>query len=253
MHSLRHRRLAAAALTLALAGLLATACGDDDDVADAIGTTGTNGGEGAGPAALNAEACDAYAALAAGMVGDPSTMAEPAATLAEALADDLRDAGTSLAEAVAAGPDALGTPEFTAAWAAVGDAVYDGCQATSRLDVTGVDFGFEGLPATVPAGRTAIRFTNGTTSGEMHELLLMRRNEGTTESVEELLALGPDQLMEKLTMAGVAFADSADATSVLLADLAPGAYVAVCMIPVGGGETGDPHAAHGMVAELEVA
>ena len=101
------------------------------------------------------------------------------------------------------------------------------------------------------AGRAAIRFTNATTSGEMHELVLMRRNDGTTESVEELMALG-DGVMDKLTMTGVAFADAAGTESVLLTDLEPGGYIAICMIPVGGGETGDPHAAHGMVAELEV-
>ena len=53
-------------------------------------------------------------------------------------------------------------------------------------------------------------------------------------------------------MTGVAFADSAGVESVLLTDLEPGGYIAICMIPVGGGETGDPHAAHGMVAEFEV-
>ena len=250
MHSPRTRRLAAAALTLALTGAALGACSDDDD-AEASGTTEADARP--ADAGLSPAACDAYAEVAAGMVGDPATIGAAVEALAEALPADLAEAGADLAGAAASGPDALGSPEFTAAWATVGDAVYEGCDADSRLDVRGVDYGFEGLPATVDAGRVAVRFTNGTTSGEMHELVLLKRNEGTTETLEELMALGQDQVMEKLTMTGVAFADAADAESVLLTDLEPGGYVAICMIPVGSGETGDPHAAHGMVAEIEVA
>ncbi len=187
------------------------------------------------------------------MVGDPATLSGAIEALAGALPDDLADAGADLAGAAASGEEALGSPEFTTAWATVGDAAYEGCDADARLDVLGVDYGFEGLPETVEPGRVALRFTNGTTNGEMHELVLLERNEGTTETLDELMALDQEQVMQKLTMAGVAFADAADAESVLLADLEPGGYIAICMIPVGSGETGDPHAAHGMVAEIEVA
>jgi hypothetical protein len=250
MHSPRTRRLAAAALTLALTGAALGACGDDDD-AEASDTTAADGF--ASGTSLSPAACDAYAEAAAGMVGDPAALGGAIEALAGALPEDLADAGADLAGAAASGEEALGSPEFTAAWATVGDAAYEGCDADAHLDVRGVDYGFEGLPATVDAGRVAVRFTNGTTSGEMHELVLLKRNEGTTETVDELMALGQEQVMEKVTMTGVAFADAADAESVLLADLEPGGYIAICMIPVGSGETGDPHAAHGMVAEIEVA
>ena len=247
MHSRRTRRLTAAALTITLAGVALGACGDDDEAS----ADTTEAGDLAAGGTLGTTACDAYADAAAAMVGDPAAFGGAVEALAAALPDDLADSGDALDAAAAAGEEALGSPEFTAAWAEVGGAVYDGCEADARLDVTGIDFGFEGLPATVDAGRAAIRFTNATTSGEMHELVLMRRNDGTTESVEELMALG-DGAMDKLTMTGVAFADAAGTESVLLTDLEPGGYIAICMIPVGGGETGDPHAAHGMVAELEV-
>jgi hypothetical protein len=131
--------------------------------------------------------------------------------------------------------------------------VYEGCESAAQLDVTGVDYGFEDLPSQVDAGRVAIRFTNGSEASEPHEMVLMRRNEGVTESVDELMALPEDQVMERLTMTGVAFADAPGTSSVLLTDLEPGGYVAICMIPVGGAEDGPPHAAHGMVTELEVA
>ena len=48
----------------------------------------------------------------------------------------------------------------------------------------------------------------------------------STESVEELLALPEEQIGEKLTMAGVVFADAAGTSSVLLTDLEAGGYIA---------------------------
>jgi hypothetical protein len=244
------RRLALAGLALTVA-LTAAACGDDDGDDAASETRDSVLASDAG---LPAEACDAYAAFSAAMVGDPAAMADAGSQLTAALPDTLADQGAAIEQALATGDEAaLGSPEVTGALAEVGDAVYDGCEADAQLDVTGIDYGFEDLPEQVDAGRVAIRFTNGSEAGEPHEMVLMRRNEGVTESVEELMALPEDQVMQKLTMAGVVFADAPGTSSVLLTDLEPGNYVAICMIPVGGGEQGPPHAAHGMVTELEVA
>ena len=80
----------------------------------------------------------------------------------------------------------------------------------------------------------------------------MRRADGVDEPVEELLALPEEEAMAKLQMAGVAFADEAGGSNVTFLDLEPGEYVAICMLPVGGGEEGEPHAFHGMTAELTV-
>jgi hypothetical protein len=96
-----------------------------------------------------------------------------------------------------------------------------------------------------------LRFTNETEAGEAHELVLFRKDPGTTETAEELLALPEEESMGKITMAGVVFADQPDQTAVAMYDLEPGQYVAVCFIPVGGGEDGPPHFTSGMVAEFE--
>lgn len=251
------RRLALAGLALTVA-LTAAACGDDDsDEADAGAEAAETGGSVlASDSALPAEACNAYAAFSAAMVGDPAALAEAGPQLTAALPDTLADQGAAVEQALASGDEAaMGSPAVTGALAEIGDAVYDGCEADAQLDVTGIDYGFEDLPEQVDAGRVAIRFTNDSEAGEPHELVLMRRNRGVTESVDELMALPQDQVMQKLTMAGVVFADAPGASSVLLTDLEPGDYVAICMIPVGGGEQGEqapPHAAHGMVSELEV-
>ena len=56
--------------------------------------------------------------------------------------------------------------------------------------------------------------------------------------------------MSKVVPVAVVFADEQGGQSASLVDLAPGSYVAICMIPTGG--DGPPHAMNGMIADLEV-
>lgn len=248
------RRAATAGLALAvLVGL--AACGDDDEAADdpvAESDAGTGTGAGSdGDLAISATACDAYLGFSQALVGDPAAL-EPAATeLAAVVPEGLAATVTTIADTMSSDdPEAMNSPEFAQASEELGAAVYDGCDS-AQLDVTGVDFGFEGLPDEVEAGRVAIRFTNGTSAEEPHELVLFKRNEGTTESVEDLLALPQEEAMSKLSMAGVTFAMTPGGSSVTMTELEAGEYIAVCMLPTGG--DGPPHAMAGMTAEFTVA
>lgn len=237
----RIRNIAGAAVAFGLLLSLA-ACGDDADAADAD---------------VPAAACDAFVDVSGALLGDPSTAGPVFDAFVAALPKDLvADGETMVAglQAAFAGDEAaMSTPEFTEANTAVGEAMYDGCDAVERLDVAGIDFGFEGLPQELSAGRVAIKFTNKTASGEAHEMFIVRRNDGTTETFEELYALAPDELFSKVTPVGVVYAAQAEGVATTLVDLEAGSYIAVCNLPVGGGESGDPHALHGMVAEFDVA
>lgn len=124
----------------------------------------------------------------------------------------------------------------------------------SQVDVTAVDYAFEGLDD-VEAGPASFEFTNSSES-EMHELVLLRKNEGTTESAEELLQLPEEEAMSKVTFTGVTFADPGE-DDYFVADLEAGDYMAVCFIPVGASEeneegTGPPHFTQGMIHEFTV-
>jgi hypothetical protein len=134
----------------------------------------------------------------------------------------------------------------------VADVYFAGCETAAELDVRGIDYGFEGLPTEVDAGRVAIRFTNETEHDEAHEMVLFRRLPGTDETVEELLALPEEEAMAKMAMAGVVFADAPGSEAIAMLDLEAGDYIALCFIPTGGGEDGPPHFTSGMVAELSV-
>ena len=73
----------------------------------------------------------------------------------------------------------------------------------------------------------------------------------TDTPIDEIAKMSPDELMADFPMIGVVFVDSPEAASTSFVDLPTGSYIAICTIPVGGAESGDPHAAHGMIAELE--
>jgi len=273
VRSRRRRPRAAAVLLggLALTALLAPGCSSDDD-ADASDDTPTTAVQDAGhddghdapagPAPLEGdpmsdEACGHFATLSASMVGDP-TIAGPALEMfVPSLPPELTAPGTAVVDGLSAAfegdEEAMFSPEFVAAFDTVGSAMWAGCEAQSRLDVTGVDYGFEDLPAEIPAGMMALRFTNGTSSSEPHELIILQRPPGDTTPIDDIAAMSPDEIMKDFPMIGVVFVDTPEASSTSFIDLPTGSYIAICTIPVGGGETGDPHASHGMIAELEAA
>jgi hypothetical protein len=238
----RSSRFLPALATVALAATLG-ACGSDDSADDA-----------ADVATLPPAACDAYSAVGAAMFGDPSAIADASVTLAAEAPEELRDAAATYGNAFAAAFDgdeaAMESPEFVAAGHQLGAAAFETCDSVEQLDVTGVDFGFDGLPDEIDAGRVAIRFTNGTVADEQHELVLMKKADGVTETAVELLDLPEEDLMSKIVPVAVVFADEAGGESAALVDLDPGSYVAICMIPTSG--DGPPHAMNGMIADLEV-
>ena len=183
-------------------------------------------------------------------------------------ATETPDATAAPADTTAAADDTTVPADTTAAddtaVTSVGDDV-----AGETIVVTAVDYRFEGLPETVPAG-TKISLVNE--GNEPHEFVAMRIPDEETRPVEELVQLSEADL-------GAVFGDAEPATVILAATgqtdvpgavvgdgtlTEPGRYAIVCFLPTGSddsilesegpppaGET-PPHAAHGMVAELTV-
>lgn len=108
--------------------------------------------------------------------------------------------------------------------------------ADMSLEVTGVEYVFMGLPETLPVG-SEISFTNG--GAELHEIVIVRKADGVTETIEELLAMeaeGRDPMEEGLVeMVGegpLVAPPGMTAEGTLTLDR-PGEYVALCFIPQG--------------------
>lgn len=151
-----------------------------------------------------------------------------------------------------------------------GDDAADGPRV---IEVNAVDFAFENLPDSVPAG-TRFTLTNSAPS-ELHEIVAFRIPDDEERPVSELIMLPPEELGpmfagEPATVlltppGGEQIAAVGDGTLT-----EPGRYVVLCAIPTGvapeayleaaaaseGGppqiDGGPPHFVHGMWAELEV-
>jgi hypothetical protein len=234
----RVRPIAVALTALSLVAL--AACEGDDD-------------------SMSAEACDAYADFQSAMFGDPAAMAAAAQAFADAAPDASSDDAATIVTAVSKmgdDPSALDNPEVSAALQSVGDSVYDDCDADKKLDVAGIDYAFEDIPAQIEAGRVAIRFTNDSAAGEPHELVLATGADG--QSAADLAALPIDQLFQQARPLAVAFTTGPDTHATTLVDLPAGEYLVICTLPVGGfaegqdGPPADPHSHHGMVTTLKV-
>lgn len=263
--------------TRTLAALLAlslvfVACGDDDtdagddpetdqddgetgapdpDVPDPDGV----GDEGDGPGgsfAFVGEFCADYQTMLAGDPGPDEIRA-----VAEVAPDEAKDAMETVAAGFEDDPEGyFTTPEFTENFGTIAEVAANEC-ADEQASVDAVDYGFQGWPSDVSAGSYAITLNN--TGAEMHEFVVLRKNDGVTESFDEIFAMEDESASEELlTFLGVTFAMPGQSAPGLYDLTAPGEYIAVCFLPVGSTpDAGDdlegpPHFTQGMSVEFTV-
>lgn len=263
--------------------MVAAGCGDDDDE-DAAGTTEETTEETTEDPAETGEGdlaayCEGELELELAPPPDVDFATASPDEISEALKTYATDVIQPAAEGIAAAaPEEIATdldvlvgaademastgdpaiwedPEVAAANEVVHQFDLDNCGWSSQ-EVTATEYGFDGLPGELPAGVTSFELAND--GNEVHELLVMRRNDGVTESVDELLALPEEEAMAKVTMLGEpAFAPPGESAYAVF-DLEPGDYIVACFIPVGMTSDdgpppdGPPHAMQGMVSEFTV-
>ncbi len=269
------------------AGLALGACGDDDDTEAAAttdapaasdapvttsgGDTTAAGGEDLEQFCSTAVALEVAAAAGGGGEGEPDPEANKAfaASLIPFLTDMEASAPASikpmvakitpLAEAAAesgdiSSLDTFESPEFLADLNELHAAEVESCEwATTAVDMQ--DYHFMGLADSLPVGVHS--FEISTSGNEPHLMDIVRKNDGVTESFEELLALPEEEAFAKVTSVGSGFAAPGESSYVLV-DFAPGEYLAVCPLPVGWVDMsgpppdGAPHFTEGMLHEFTV-
>ena len=253
---------------LAIAALVVlAACGDDDGAEDAVTeipteTTGipTDLGDpigGPAPGSASVEACDAFVAVSEQLaIGDPEAMAaaldEMSATIPERWAEQAATVVEGFTAAFDGDDTAMQNATFVTALGYVSGFYVDSCDLDTKLEVTGEDYAFTGIPAEVAAGRVGLRLVNVSASSEPHELVILRRPDGDARTSADIAALDPETLFADYEMVGVAFAEVPAAMMSIVVDLEPGEYVAICNLPVGGDET-STHAHEGMVVAFTAA
>jgi hypothetical protein len=150
---------------------------------------------------------------------------------------------------------AFDTPQAQQAKASVHAFDLEHC-GWSRADVTAVDYAFQGVPATINAGTVSFEFHNKSQRGEHHEMVVFKKNEGVSESFQQLLMLPDEEAKTKATIVAGAKAPAGE-SSYGVAKLVPGDYAMVCFIAVGSKKEnpkgqGPPHFIHGMITEFAV-
>jgi len=266
------------AASIALAGLLVAglgACGGDDSDSDEgasdTGSSSAPADETTGPEETDVDTfCEGFLTLDEAFAVAPDDPAELDAYMADTVmpvAEQIRDnAPEELAEPVGVmfdatedlatngDPSVFDAPDFAAAQAEVYPALAESC-GYQAVTATAVDYGYQGVPATLEAGPTVFVIDNQSAAGEAHEIGVARIADGVTETVDELLALPEEEVTAKLEFANGAFAP-AGGTSGVTMDLAPGRYLYACFIPTGSiGDqegTGAPHFTAGMFGEFTV-
>jgi hypothetical protein len=174
------------------------------------------------------------------------------------VAASVQAAATSVRTAIQSRKDPFDDPSFEQNINAIDQYRYNSCGYT-QLDVTGIEYEFQGLPKTLPAGKVAIRFTD--TGAEFHELAIVRVK--SKDSVKKLAGLSEKELAKKTEEIGGTFATQGQ-TSYTIAELSkPGRYAVICHLPVGAtseealeraGRKHDTksHAQEGMIEEIKV-
>lgn len=146
-------------------------------------------------------------------------------------------------------------------------------EGLDTVEVTAVDYDYEGLPSTVEAG-SQLSLTNAS-ANEIHELVAFRLADDETRSIEDLVALPPEELLGLVgpEPAMVLLAPPGGDQIAAVGDgtvTEPGRYAVICVIPTGadpveyleasaeseGGppevDGGPPHITQGMFAEFVV-
>lgn len=235
-------------------GLLAVACGDDDDTE---ASTDDTAAEGEAASAGDAEEYCAAIEELDNQDGPPTE--EQLLELKEIRPDAIGEDVDMIADAFIAAEGDMGQvfsdPEIEAAFGRMEahDAEVCGFEqgedeevATEPLDgaeivqVTGIDFEFEGIPANVPAGDVSFEFTN---EGEAaHEMAVFKL--GDDVDLDELLASEEEPSEEDAQEVGFTFAPPGEGGVYLNAEgLDAGTYAVVCFIP---GPEGKAHHELGM-------
>lgn len=172
----------------------------------------------------------------------------------------MSDAAQKMTASQGQDTSAMEGPAFAQAQTAVSTWMFGHCSFDAKISVTTKDFEFDGLSSTMKPGKTAFLVTND--GPESHEMVIGTKNAGTTESWQDLLKLPEETAMTKVTMLGGVQVPAVGSVALLVVDLKPGDYAALCFVSMGtsvGSDgsvtqgTGVPHAMSGMVKEFTVA
>jgi hypothetical protein len=160
---------------------------------------------------------------------------------------------TSLLELVKKkGEKAFESKEGAALLAQLEPYIYDNCPG-KQVPITAIDYEYQGLPATLPAGVTKFKMTNSAPK-EGHMIAIVKVQPGNESTpTEKILSLPEKKQGKILDFSDAGFAEAEPgASGYFPMNLTPGKYVYACFFPEGGKKNGKPHFLLGMQGEFTV-
>lgn len=178
-------------------------------------------------------------------------LAEPVQTIVDAAPAAAADAAADLQEIqqqlTSGDGSVFSAPATYATLGTIEQAVADECGFTN-VAVTAVDYNFEGVPATIPAGEANFLMANMSEHDQEHVMLVARPTDGQPITPEQFMA-DPEGSFGRLEIIGGAFAPPHTSGGITL-DLEPGSYLLLC--PISADEASPPHFMLGMITTLTV-
>jgi hypothetical protein len=150
------------------------------------------------------------------------------------------------------GDKAFESPEGTALLGQIEPYIYDNCPG-KQLPISAIDYEYQGIPATLPAGVTKFKMTNNAPK-EDHMIAVVKVIPGNESTpVEKLLSLPQKKQGKVLDFTDGGFAEAKPgASGYFPMNLTPGKYIYACFFPEGGKKNGKPHFLLGMQGSFTV-
>ncbi len=184
------------------------------------------------------------------------TKAENVAVLTKMVASAPTAVSTPMADLLALvkkqGDKAFESKDGTALLATLEAYIYDTCPG-KQLAVTAIDYEYQGIPATLPAGVTKIKMTNAAPK-EGHMMVMAKLTAaGEAMPLDKILALPDKKAGKYIDFSNAAFMQAEPgASGYAPINLTPGKYAYMCFFPEGGKKNGTPHYKLGMEGTVTV-
>jgi len=150
------------------------------------------------------------------------------------------------------GNKAFESPDGAALLGQLEPYIYDNCPG-KQLPFTAIDYQYQGIPATLPAGVTKFKMTNGAPK-ENHMIAIMKLTpEGAALGFDKIVTMSQKKAGKYLDRSSQAFIEAKPGgTGYAPLNLTPGTYGYACFFSEGGKKNGQPHFMLGMKGSFTV-
>jgi hypothetical protein len=150
------------------------------------------------------------------------------------------------------GDKAFESPQGTTLLGQIEPYIYDNCPG-NKVPVTAIDYQYQGVPATLPAGVAKFKMTNAAPKEDHMMAIFKLTPEGAALGVDKVMALPQKKAGKYMDSSSQAFMEAKPGdTGYAPINLTPGTYAYACFFPQNGKKNGTLHFKLGMEGSFTV-